>query len=70
MSYEALIKRAKQVIHDVSMRAMGASVHRVTIDDPVEGLAGLVIVMHPDYTRPAEIDQKRGVSHPPDTKNI
>lgn len=49
MNYDALIKRAKKAINDATQKEAPASVHKVTIDDDIEKLAGLVVVMHPDY---------------------
>lgn len=47
--YDALIKRARKAIKDATMKVKTACVHKVTIDDDISELSGLVIVMHPDY---------------------
>ena len=47
--YEALIKRAERAIKEATQKETPASVHRVTIDDDISELTGLVVVMHPDY---------------------
>lgn len=49
MNYDALIKRAKKAIDEATNRETPASVHKVTIDDDITKLSGLVVVMHPDF---------------------
>lgn len=61
MNYDALIKRAKKAINDATKKEQPASVHKVTIDDSIENLAGLVVVMHPDF-----IESKNNPSNQPE----
>ncbi len=51
MNYEALIKRAKKAINDAENRGSVSIVHKVTIDDNIEKLAGLVVVLHPEHKK-------------------
>jgi len=57
MNYDALIKRAKKVIEIAKNIAMPAAVHKVSIDDDIAELTGLVVVMHPDYLKTKESKQ-------------
>lgn len=47
--YEALIKRAEKAIKEATMRETPASVHKVTIDNDISELSGLVVILHPDF---------------------
>lgn len=58
MNYDALIKRANKAIDHATMREKPASVHKVTIDDDISELSGLVVVMHPDYLSSKESEKK------------
>lgn len=49
MNYDALIKRAKAAIEYAKNKVTPAAVHKVSIDDDITELTGLVVVMHPDY---------------------
>ena len=49
MNYDALIKRMTKAIEVAKNIVSPAAVHKVTIDDDIEKLTGLVIVLHPEY---------------------
>lgn len=51
MNYDALIKRVKNAIEEAKMKDKPASVHKVTVDDDIAGLTGLVVVLHPDFIK-------------------
>lgn len=51
MNYDALIKRAQAAIKQAENKEDPASVHKVTNDDEIEGLSGLVVIMHPDFVK-------------------
>jgi hypothetical protein len=51
MNYDTLIKRAEKAIKEAEMKDTPASVHKVTIDDDISKLSGLVVVMHPDFIK-------------------
>ena len=49
MNYDALIKRAQNAIKAARMKESPACVHKVSVDTDITGLAGLVVILHPDY---------------------
>lgn len=48
MNYDALIRRANKLIDKYESRQHESSVHVITSEDKVDGLNGLVIILHPD----------------------
>jgi len=49
MNYDQLIKRVNKAIEIAENKDTPASVHKVTIDDDISNLSGLVVVLHPEY---------------------
>lgn len=49
ISYDTLIKRAEKAIAVATNKQSPATVHKVTNDDDISKLSGLVVIMHPDY---------------------
>lgn len=54
MNYDTLIKRAEKAIKEAETKDTPASVHKVTIDDDITELSGLVVVMHPDFVKTSQ----------------
>lgn len=48
--YDTLIKRINKAIETAQMKDHPVAVHKVTVDDDITGLTGLVVVLHPSYT--------------------
>lgn len=51
MNYEALIKRVEKAIKLKQMQDAPSCVHKVDNDTDITNLAGLVIVLHPNYVK-------------------
>lgn len=57
MDYSLLIKRARAAIKIAENKEAGSTVHKVTIDDDISKLTGLVIVLHPDSLSELEMSE-------------
>jgi len=58
MSYDSLIKRIKKAIEVAENKEMPVSVHKVTVDDDISKLSGLVVILHPSYTSSKSVGSK------------